>query len=1184
MRDDGDPPAGTLKRRLDLRIDTSIITQKGGSVARQQEDQLRRDEISKRREARAREQQEREKEQQHSSTMDSVNSSSNGTRGLGIYGDDEDRDLSANRGNGHDAPNQQQQQHDMVQEDNEEDDEDEDDDEEDDDDALSSSPSIPDEHIDFDLVYALHTFLATVEGQASVVKGDSLTLLDDSNSYWWLVRVLKTQAVGYIPAENIETPFERLARLNKHRNVDVRKSQHISFAKPVLTSFTACLQLAFATSEDHMNGIGSSLAQTRFAQPHHPTNKYLKQTPVQLNPALAGGGRFVDFAPPIYHEHEGFYYSDSAEGEGEYSEYGYDNEEGQGLDEDDDHEDEGSDGSFEGGSAEDLRSHHNMQQQSQEGFDDDDEEEDHDMNDIPEHADDGLQNSLTSRNKDHENSIRYHDDYTHASVEQREALQPLSPGQTGGNFARTAQAQQQAALGVGRPTQVQAAYGGLQTTSPTSEGRGVVRKISIDEQLRMEQEATRPSNQDTTSKAPFTNSQPDVKGGANKANAASASSSISQSRLKPFLHESGELTASTSKHDAAGETRKISLTPRIARDTSQDSNLSDRAWSPAPSNASQNAYNAKQAPRNISGASSNAASGAEQYANSGSAQIPNAGGDYEGSDHFRRGSASSAVTASSMSSSLSGNAAKSDKRSSSPANADTQQQQSKKKKSSGILGGLFSRSKKDKEKEKDKDSKRSNSTSGRKSSASTISDDERASSSGSPAPASPERRNQASAGIVTQQLQQRRAKEAASEVFGTGAALRQQQVEAQNAMFNQYGIHPRSPGDISNVSTFSASRSPSGTQGVGPSSGSMTLSPSTASNMSLLNVGAGSKPRRPGSLIGSPHMSVSASQGGEVPILNVLRVFAGENIHSEATFKTVLLNDSTTTEDLVKQAMQRFRLSPPADAVSTDGTLDTRSLLSEYYLTAKEMNGDETLLEGGQKPLRIFENLAEGSGNFNPTAGLPAVKRSSVGSINSIASNLSMHPSIEKLRMSDFSDDSVVKLFINKRTPDLEHQSLVEDAKGELPERASEDSFQIDASRLSASGSIIDRGPAPGMPTSPLLRFAVRVIIHPQDLPESMTFDPSSPAIIPKATLTERSNRLTASQSVNAVYREKILFFPRNANVSEVVETALDRFGIVEGVVDGGDDIEDKLAKRRSISRVRYSLAVRQSNKGKLTF
>lgn len=92
----------------------------------------------------------------------------------------------------------------------------------DEDERSSSSLSIPNESIDFDLVYSLHSFAATVEGQASVVKGDSLFLMDDTNSYWWLVRVLKTQDVGYIPAENIETPFERLARLNKHRNVDVR--------------------------------------------------------------------------------------------------------------------------------------------------------------------------------------------------------------------------------------------------------------------------------------------------------------------------------------------------------------------------------------------------------------------------------------------------------------------------------------------------------------------------------------------------------------------------------------------------------------------------------------------------------------------------------------------------------------------------------------------------------------------------------------------------------------------------------------------------------------------------------------------------------------------------------------------------------------------------------------------------
>ena len=84
-------------------------------------------------------------------------------------------------------------------------------------------------------MYAFHSFEATVEGQANATKGDMLVLLDDSNSYWWLVRVVKDSSVGksfysyapalilqgYLPAETIETPHERLARLNKHRNIDV---------------------------------------------------------------------------------------------------------------------------------------------------------------------------------------------------------------------------------------------------------------------------------------------------------------------------------------------------------------------------------------------------------------------------------------------------------------------------------------------------------------------------------------------------------------------------------------------------------------------------------------------------------------------------------------------------------------------------------------------------------------------------------------------------------------------------------------------------------------------------------------------------------------------------------------------------------------------------------------------------
>lgn len=110
------------------------------------------------------------------------------------------------------------------------------------------------EDIDFEFVYALHTFVATVEGQANATKGDTMVLLDDSNSYWWLVRVVKDSSIGtltqdyalkapliisgYLPAEHIETPTERLARLNKHRNIDVSTAATVR-RKTLLTSHTA---------------------------------------------------------------------------------------------------------------------------------------------------------------------------------------------------------------------------------------------------------------------------------------------------------------------------------------------------------------------------------------------------------------------------------------------------------------------------------------------------------------------------------------------------------------------------------------------------------------------------------------------------------------------------------------------------------------------------------------------------------------------------------------------------------------------------------------------------------------------------------------------------------------------------------------------------------------------------------
>jgi hypothetical protein len=73
------------------------------------------------------------------------------------------------------------------------------------------------EDIDFEFVYALHTFVATVEGQANATKGDTMVLLDDSNSYWWLVRVVKDSSIGESFRAHGSAHTNRLSRLSACR-------------------------------------------------------------------------------------------------------------------------------------------------------------------------------------------------------------------------------------------------------------------------------------------------------------------------------------------------------------------------------------------------------------------------------------------------------------------------------------------------------------------------------------------------------------------------------------------------------------------------------------------------------------------------------------------------------------------------------------------------------------------------------------------------------------------------------------------------------------------------------------------------------------------------------------------------------------------------------------------------------
>ena len=301
---------------------------------------------------------------------------------------------------------------------------------------------------------------------------------------------------------------------------------------------------------------------------------------------------------------------------------------------------------------------------------------------------------------------------------------------------------------------------------------------------------------------------------------------------------------------------------------------------------------------------------------------------------------------------------------------------------------------------------------------------------------------------------------------------------------------------------------------------------------------------RPGSLI------ITNSSSNDVQAnLNVIRVFAGKNLQTEATFKTVLLNASTTSSELVRQALQRFRLPAAEDD-------------NHYYLTVKQVEGGAfAVLESHEKPLVVFETLV------NETIEMPKLNRNSVGSISSIASNLSMHPAITKLSMNDFTDDSSVKVYLNRRTDDTD-----DDSNGHDDDTVKANvSFGSESDVVSPQkGQYLAVSSGPDRFTSPSIRFPLQVVIYAEDLPEDMQFHPTTEAIVYKSSLPDPTSPVVVSPAL----RRKIFMLPKNVTAAEVTEIGLERFGIQDGVVDGGDEVEDKTTKRRSGVRIRYGLTV----------
>lgn len=91
------------------------------------------------------------------------------------------------------------------------------------DDALLEPPLLPPRELHPGRLYALYEFSGPDPSQCDLEYDDAVVLLNDDDSYWWLIKKVKDGKIGFAPAECLETPGERLARLNCWKNEELER-------------------------------------------------------------------------------------------------------------------------------------------------------------------------------------------------------------------------------------------------------------------------------------------------------------------------------------------------------------------------------------------------------------------------------------------------------------------------------------------------------------------------------------------------------------------------------------------------------------------------------------------------------------------------------------------------------------------------------------------------------------------------------------------------------------------------------------------------------------------------------------------------------------------------------------------------------------------------------------------------
>ncbi|CAG8497890.1 6698_t:CDS:2, partial [Cetraspora pellucida] len=242
------------------------------------------------------------------------------------------------------------------------------------------------------------------------------------------------------------------------------------------------------------------------------------------------------------------------------------------------------------------------------------------------------------------------------------------------------------------------------------------------------------------------------------------------------------------------------------------------------------------------------------------------------------------------------------------------------------------------------------------------------------------------------------------------------------------------------------------------------------------------------------------------PFYSVIRIFAGQNILSNEESKLFLLGPTTITSTLIKQALHRFKLDDVEDWES-------------YHITIKETNKDQIQLMPDDLPLEVFHSLTSN----NPVT-LPSIRRSSVGSVSSTTSNLSDISVIKQLGLQNEKD--YITFFLNRRS-----------------KRGSRSSGER--------------------------KLRVRVLVYNDDLPIHLRNNkqhiPRTSMSVPKH-LTEKAARRRSREEGKP--REKVVMVSGLATVRQIIEKAMDKFEITDGIVDDGKRISD------TDDRPRYQLMV----------